>query len=316
MSSTDSRISVKHLNNIIEKLWRNRHRNSTYNKYFSIWQHLNKFVIQLDSKPKSWEHKTILFFAYLIDRRAQSGTIKSYVSAIKSMLADDDYEWDNNFTLISTLTSACRLKNDTVKTRLPIKCKLLELLLFEIDRSYAEQPYLCILYKTILATGYYRLFRVGELVVSEHDNHTIRARNVHIAQNKFKVLIILYSSKTHSHESRPQKIKITSKLESHNAQTFYCPFSLIWNYLNYRGGYEKDNEYFFIFRDGSKIMHWHVRQLIRSMLQKINIDPTLYDTQSLRIGRVTDMLNYGYSIENIRRAGCWKSNTVFKYLRE
>ena len=302
-SSHDSRISTKHLNNIIEKLRRNRHQNSTYNKYYSIWQHFNRFFIQLDSRPKSLEHKTILFCVHLINQGAQSCTIKSYVSAIKSMLADDNYEWDESFTLISTLTSACRLQNDVVKTRLPIRCQLLEMILFEIDRYYAGQPYLCILFKTILATGYYGLFRVGELVVSEHDHHTIRAKNVHIAQNKFKVLIVLYSSKTDGGESRPQEIKITSNLQKHKSATFYCPFNLIRNYLSFRGGYISEDEHFFIFRDGSRIMHWHIRKLIRTMLQKINIDPSLYDTQSLCIGWASDLLKYGYSIERIHRAG-------------
>ena len=63
------------------------------------------------------------------------------------------------------------------------------------------------MYKALFLLGYYGLMRVGELTASPH---VARAANVNVALNKNKILIILYTSKTHGLEARPQRIKITS----------------------------------------------------------------------------------------------------------
>ena len=145
-------------------------------------------MIQLDIKPKYWEDKVSLFLAYMVHRGAQSSTIKSYTSAIKAILTEDGYEWDNKRILLTTLTRACRLKNDRVSTRLPIQCGLLELILFEIQRIYSDQEYLSIAYNALFILGYYGLFRIGELTKSDH---VIKAANIHVGQNKEKILVVL-----------------------------------------------------------------------------------------------------------------------------
>ena len=58
--------------------------------------------------------------------------------------------------------------NDQIQTRLPIHRNLLEILLFELERIYTDQPYLEILYKDLFILAYYGLFRVGELTQGPH----------------------------------------------------------------------------------------------------------------------------------------------------
>ena len=52
-------------------------------------------MINLDVKPTSWEDRVTLFIGYKIDQGINSSTVKSYVSAIKKMLTDDGYPWDD-----------------------------------------------------------------------------------------------------------------------------------------------------------------------------------------------------------------------------
>ena len=73
--------------------------------------------------------------------------------------------------------------NDTVRTRLPIYCSLLETILFEVERHFKEQPYLSVLYKSLFALGYYGLLRVGELTSG---NHTIKAKDIHIGRTRIR----------------------------------------------------------------------------------------------------------------------------------
>ena len=130
----------------------------------------------------------------------QSSTIKLYVLAIKHMLLIDGYEWNDKKMFLLSFTRACKLINDRMHIRLPIHCSFLELILFEIRRLFsASQPYLPTLYQTMFALGYYGLMRIGELTKS---SDVLRAKNIHITTNKEKILLVLYSLKTHSKVSK------------------------------------------------------------------------------------------------------------------
>ena len=72
---------------------------------------------------------------------------------------------------------------------------------------------------------------------------------------------------------------------------------------------------FFIFKDGSHVSANHMHNVLRKMLQRVNLDPSLYNTHSLRIGRSCDLLKYGYSIEQVKMMGHWKSNAVYRLLK-
>ena len=86
------------------------------------------------------------------------------------------YPWNDQKILLDSLTKACQLVNDKVKTRLPINGNLLKQLLFELQRKYAQQPYLENMYKAVFVLAYYRLMHIGELVksVGQHASESER----------------------------------------------------------------------------------------------------------------------------------------------
>ena len=77
-----------------------------------------------------------------------------------------------------------------------------------------------------------------------------------------------------------------------------------------------DNEQLFIFQDGTNLQNFHLRNLLRSILTELHLDADLYDTHSFRIGRATDLFKYNTNIDKIKELGRWKSNAVYKYLRQ
>ena len=180
---------------VVQKLISLQHRRSTVNTYLKIWRLFNKFVMNLDKIPDSWEDRVILYVAHLINNGKQSSSVKSYVSAIRTLLTMDGYKWQDSSIIIAAMTRACRLINDRVKAQFPISYGFLEMILFEIERMYGDsQVYLETLFKSAFLISYYGLIRVGEITRSEH---ILKAKNVHMATNKDKLLIILYTSKTH-----------------------------------------------------------------------------------------------------------------------
>ena len=314
-SSDTSKLSASHIISIMERLKYKSVRDSTASNYLAIWRSFNKFLIRLDRKPDTWEERTALYCTHLIDQGSQSSTIKSYVSAIKATLKNDGYIWNDNYVLLAGLIKACRLKNDHVSCRFPIKLGLLEMILFETERNYRNigQPFLEKLFKALFALVYYGMMRIGELV---QGNHTVKAKDVHVGQNKNKILIYLNTSKTHGMDKEPQMIKITG-VDSYSIEKrrFFCPFDLLCAYVDERGGFESDKEPFFVFRDGTPVKPDHVRRLLCKLLMDLNLDHTLYNTHSFRAGRSVDMLKSGAKISEIKSAGRWQSNVLFKYLK-
>ena len=247
----------------------------------------------------------------------QSSTLKSYFSAIKHILKQDGYEWNDNKVLLSSLVRGCKLENDRVKIRLPIQKGLFEMLLFEIGRYFnrsAPQPYLEHMYKAMFCLGYYGMLRVGEMTLSPH---TVKACDVHIGHNKDKIQVVLYTSKTHGQESKPQKIKISGApcSSAKKEQKLFCPFKTVLRCMSIRGNYKTDDEKFFIFSDRSPVKPRHLRTTLRTLLTNLDLDASLYDVHSFRGGRTCDLEKFGYSVDQIKSMGRWKSNAVYRYLK-
>ena len=169
------------------------------------------------------------------------------------------------------------------------------------------------MYRCIFVLAYYGLMRVSEL---SKGAHPVRAKDVHAADDKEKILIILFSSKTHGLYSRPQRIKIwADEQQDSSKQSSFSPFQIAREFSRARGGYIKDDEPFFIFSDRSPVEPKHVRWTLKKLLRRLKLNDKLYNTHSFRIGRATDLEKSGLSVDEIKLLGRWRSNAVFKYIR-
>ena len=135
-SPSSSRISLTYILNLIDRLKNQSMKSTTAKTYLKIWRQFNSFLIHLNQLPKWSEDLVAMFCAFLIEAGLKSATIKTYVSRIKKLLKEDNYKWDDSRLLLSSLTRACKLKNDRVCCRRPISKGLLEILVFELDRMF------------------------------------------------------------------------------------------------------------------------------------------------------------------------------------
>ena len=107
--------------------------------------------------------------------------------------------------------------------------------------------------------------RACEVTQVSYSNHVVKAKDVYSALNKDKLLIMLYSSKTHSVEMRPQKIKVTSNFTEKSgfyARNF-CPFVLVNEYIEARGDFLNAQEQFFIFKDKTPVSADNARAILK-----------------------------------------------------
>ena len=284
--------------------------------YYSVWKNFNSFFIKLDEKPKSWEDRLLLYVGYLVNEKKKSTTIKSYISAVKEVLADDGIFMCENRYLLNSLTQACRIVNDAVRMRLPLQKGLFELLLEDIEQIWDSQLYLIALYQGIFTAAYYGLLRIGEVAIG---NHPIRAIDVHIGTNKEKILFVLRTSKTHGKGKKPQFIKISgSKLERSNAakDSQWCPFAILQRYVMVRPTCRDVDEPFFVFTDRTGIKPLQITHTLRKSLERLNLNPMLYSFHRFCAGRANDLHQVmKLSVETVEKLGRWSSNAIYDYLR-
>ena len=259
--------------------------------------------------------------AYLVHKKRQSKTIRSYISAIKAILKVNKILLHEDQYALSAMTKACKLKNDKVRIRKPIHSKLLKEILHQTTEEFTgnktknQQPYLDILYRAMFVTAYYGLFRIREIATGDYP---ILARDVLIGKNKSKILLTLHSSKMHGFGDKPQKIKISAvdNIDNNENQRHYCPFQIISTYLRIRGPMQTWNEPFFVFRDKTPVTPEIFRSTLKLLLTKLNYNSDLFNGHSFRIGRSQDLYKLGVPISTIRWLGRWstKSNVVYTYL--
>ena len=167
------------------------------------------------------------------------------------------------------------------------------------------------MYRALFALAYYGMFRIGELAKGDHP---ILAKDVLVAANKKKILIYPHTSKMHGLESKPQKVEI-SAVESVNRLTHFCPFELVHNFIEIQDSIANSSEQFFVFRDRTSVKASAVRATLRKLLKALNLNNSSYQSHSFRIGRCCDLIKAGFTIEQIKLLGHWKSNAVFRYIR-
>ena len=311
-TSDTTTISTAKISCIVEQLKLDRHRSSTKAQYYSVWKLFNQFFIKLDHKPLSWEDRLTLFVGHLVQTKKKSTTIKSYISAIKAVLFNGNIQLREDRSLLNSLTRACRLKYDKVKTRLPIKKSTLRLILVTLNVLLDRQPYLKDLYKALFVTAYYELFRVSELTSSDH---VIRVSDVERGVNKKKLLFILRSSKTHNKGNKPQEIKISATPIDENishakSKALLCPFTLIPEYLDVRPRKRSNKEQFFVFQDRSPVKPHHFRSMLKKAIKAAGLNQHNFGSHSFRSGHSHDLLKAGVLVETIQKIGRWLSNAA------
>ena len=217
---------------------------------------------------------------YLVETDKKSQTIKSYISAIKSILRDDGIMLNEDKYLLTSLTKACKYRNDRVRTRLPIGKPLLEIILRSTKEYFYDQGqiYLCNLYRALFSSAYYGLLRVGEMTSGDHP---IRVIDVQIGENKNKILFILRTLKTHWRDVKPQTVKITS---TNFKRPGSCPFEIIREFVRVRRCYLSADEPFFIFKDISLVKPRNMRDTLKLILKRENFKDENYNVHSFRIG--------------------------------
>ena len=95
----------------------------------------------------------------------------------------------------------------------------------------------------------------------------------------------------------------------------FCPFKLLQNYISLHKSYVHSHKQFFVFADRSPVKPFHLRNILKKLMIRANLDYRRYSWHGARAGGASDLLDMGVSVETIRKIGRWKSTSVYSYLK-
>ena len=81
------------------------------------------------------------------------------------------------------------------------------------------------------------------------------------------------------------------------------------------GNYVSETEVFFIFSDRTPVMPWQACTVLRTCLTQLGLDESVYGMHSLRAGRSQDLIKFGYTVDEVRMMGRWRSSCIYRYLK-
>ena len=246
-----------------------------------------------------------LYVAHLGNSGKKASTIRTHLSALafahKINLLPDPTA---NFR-VSKLILAISRKTGPSKKRDPIGIALLHCILAVLPRIIKDK-YQCLLYKAVFSMMYHACLRAGEIVSSNTSKHTLRRNNIRTYNiNGQQKLKLKFTSYKHSNGKTPS-MRLDPKLPNK-----YCPIHL---YQLYDKVAPSARYHAFTLINGEPLTRKAISDTLTLCTSHLSMKG-LYNTHSFRIGKATDMVDEGYTDEQIITYGRWKSNAFRLYIR-
>lgn len=275
-----------------------------YEKYFRTFEQfiLAHFTVH-PLKVSSFEIQH--FITYLARyKHSCISTIRCYMSAISYYIKlNTDLDPTKSYAitrLLKTYGGLCQYSK--FNNRKPIGKSILRKLQAVIQQSNISNYYkLC--YANIYNLMYHAALRVSEIGISSTARHILQCESV----EKIKI-------------DNKHVIRITFKSYKHSKNNssiiaIYCDKKMIQLFNDFKKIRGSHKGPLFCHTDQTPFTRGEIAKLLKSHLQILNYDISMYNTHSFRIGLATDMCNSGFSELQIKQVGRWNSDAYKKYLR-
>ena len=143
------------------------------------------------------------------------------------------------------------------------------------------------------------MLRPGELA-------KLRMKDVKLLQNA--ILVRLGVTKAdQTAQRKPVRIEATLSVT--------CPVMLVSAFFRIRlSQYARDKDHFFVSSDGKEMSVPAISNVVSKMAEEAGIQGK-FSGHSLRIGGASAALAAGFSIDQVKALGAWKSDAVNQYLQ-
>ena len=279
---------------------------STLLNYYRVFEKLKIFLTQFNANfvlPIE-SYYVYLYVGQLITQRTPASSIRSSLSAISWLHKMHNVQDPTIEPLMKKVLLGIKRMQARKPELLPLDRELLQILC-SLSYSLIPSQYDQKLIRVVLQIMYYACLRVGEAVGSASTEHTLRLANVAISKGQTPVVTFMFDSYKHS--------KMPKRIELHSApQQPHCPVTALRDYLAVRcpGADTLFND-----QRGKTATRQFVAEKLKFLVSHAGLDPTRYNTHSLRIGRTTDLAKEGVPEAIIRETGRWESDAYKRYIR-
>ena len=245
----------------------------------------------------------LLFIAYLHLWGYAPASITSYICTIGYVHKLKTLPDPTGSFVVQRLLAAVSKVDARGDTRLPITLPILRDLILALRHTF-NQPYLQSLLKAMLTVAFSGLMRLGEITSDSAEKAALLIGQISLQSDHAIIVIAKFK---HNNSRQPFHIVLPR-------QTDYiiCPFGALSQYLDQRG---YDPGPLFCFPSLHPVSRNFFTAKLNTLLRYCGLNPGLYKSHSFRIGAASHYAAEGFSDEQIRLLGRWKSNAFRSYIR-
>ena len=242
-------------------------------------------------------HKYTSGYAYM--------SVRSSISAlafIQNFIQAPDIT--KNFMVVKALNGFKRLK-PSKDVRSPVTLELLQKLIQTVS-VIVPDSFMAALLKAMYSLAFFAFLRIGEMTGSHQTNHQLQLHAITVNQ-KDNTMTVTFETYKHKQDANPFRLRL------HNTCSTVPVVTLMCQYLKRRGFRPGP---LFILQNGRaierKVFSDHLKRNVTlcSSGQIVNIRP-----HSFRIGAATHAIEIGYSEDQVRVMGRWRSQAFRNYVR-
>lgn len=279
---------------------------STNRLYSKTWDIFSQFCGSCSPKasPLPAQVPTLAaFFSLQFASGKVGSTLTTYSSPIAFVHKINGFSDPTDSFIIRKMLKGARSLTSSPDTRLPISFAMLNNLCSALPHVIRHW-YNTLLYQSMFLFAFYAFCRVGEITLSSSPSyHTVCISDIQF--NKDLTMTVHFKHFKHS-EGKSVDIII------HPATKSFCPVRILSRYISYRG---HNPGPLFIFSNGIPVSTSNFSSTLAKVLQFLDLPTSVYKSHSFRIGAATHAAIRGFSDQQIRIMGRWKSNAFLKYIR-
>ena len=255
-------------------------------------------------------YKMALFITYMYEKALAPATICTYAASITTCHKLANFQDPSSSLLVKKLLIATKKAKSTKDCRLPITKNILNLFLKNLH-IVTETGTEYITYRAMFLLAFYAFLRIGEITARALTDDTSKLTQVQditvlvdrIGQAKSAQICIKHW------KSQIPGIPFTITINAQVGNS--CPVLALKNFITLRGSTPGP----LFTKNKLPITRSQFNIVLNKVTKRSGLDTKRIKSHSFRIGAATTAAGLGFSEDQIKRMGRWRSDAVKSYIR-